>query len=99
MRKGDPTGGGAVGGALVGGVIGSSSAMGPAAPALSVLDALGGGLAGNTIEKNVKKTTLWITEVTFRDGASETYEAKVDPHLDEGDVVRIEHGEPVKHGE
>lgn len=96
MRKGEPNGVGAIGGALVGGVVGNQIGHGSGRAALSVLGALGGGFAGNAIEKNVKKTTVWLTDVTFRDGDTQTYEAKEDPRLDEGDVVRIEHGHPVK---
>ena len=95
-RKGDASGVGAIGGAIVGGVVGHQFGNGSGRTALSVLGALGGGYAGNAIEKNVKKTTVWITAVTFADGSTQTYEAAADPGLDEGDIVRIEHGRPVK---
>jgi outer membrane lipoprotein SlyB len=98
VRTGDGTGVGAIGGALVGGVVGHQLGGGSGRAALSVLGALGGGFAGNAIEKNAKKSTLWVTEVTFRDGSTDSYEAADDPRLDEGDIVRIEHGHPVRQG-
>jgi outer membrane lipoprotein SlyB len=63
----------------------------------TVLGAVGGGLAGNAIEKKVKKVTVWSTTVTFKDGSTQTFEQTSDPELDEGDIVKVESGRPVKH--
>jgi outer membrane lipoprotein SlyB len=94
-RAGKANGVGAVGGAVVGGIVGHQ--IGGGNTAATVLGALGGGFAGNAIEKKVKKVTVWSTTVTFKDGSTETFEDTTDPDLDEGDVVKIEHGHPVKH--
>jgi len=96
-RAGKPSGVGAVGGAVVGGIVGHQVGSGGGNTAATVLGALGGGFAGNAIEKKVKKVTVWSTTVTFKDGSTQTYEDTSDPDLDEGDVVKIEHGHPVKH--
>jgi outer membrane lipoprotein SlyB len=63
---------------------------------LTVLGAVGGGLAGNEIEKNMKKRTVWITTVAFKDGSRHTYERESQPGLKAGDVVTIENGHPVR---
>jgi outer membrane lipoprotein SlyB len=96
-RAGKPNGVGAVGGAVVGGVVGHQIGGGGGKTAATVLGALGGGVAGNAIEKKAKKVTVWITTVTFKDGSTATYEHASDPGFDAGDVVRIDHGQPVKH--
>jgi outer membrane lipoprotein SlyB len=96
-RAGKASGVGAVGGAVVGGVVGHQIGSGGGNTAATVLGALGGGFAGNAIEKKVKKVTVWSTTVTFKDGSTETFEDTSDPDLDDGDVVKIEHGHPVKH--
>jgi outer membrane lipoprotein SlyB len=96
-RKGSPSGVGAVGGAVVGGALGHQIGGGSGRAAATLLGALGGGVTGNAIEKNVRRTTVWSTTVTFRDGSMHKYEHTSDPDLDEGDVVTIEDGLPVKH--
>jgi outer membrane lipoprotein SlyB len=96
-RTGKPSGVGAVGGAVVGGIVGHQIGSGGGNTAATVLGALGGGFAGNAIEKKVKKVTVWSTTVTFKDGSTQTFEDTSDPDVDDGDVVKIEHGRPVKH--
>jgi len=64
---------------------------------MTVLGALGGGLAGNAIEKKARKVTVWSTIVVFKDGSTQTFEETSDPDLDDGDVVKVEHGHLVKH--
>jgi uncharacterized protein YcfJ len=95
-RKGKPSGVGAVGGAVAGGVIGNQFGHGNGKAAMTVLGAVGGGVAGNEIEKNVKKYTVWVTTVTFKDGTTKRYERTSDPSLRPGDVVHIVSGRPVR---
>ena len=45
----------------------------------------------------MKKYTVWITTVTFRDGTRHTYERTSNPGLRTGDVVKLSNGQPVKH--
>ena len=96
-RSGKGTGVGAVGGAVVGGIVGHQIGSGSGNTVATVLGAVGGGLAGNAIEKKAKKVTVWSTTVTFKDGSTQTFEQTTDPDLDEGDVVKVENGHPVKH--
>jgi outer membrane lipoprotein SlyB len=96
-RAGKSSGVGAVGGAVVGGIVGHQIGGGSGRSVATVLGAVGGGLAGNAIEKKVKKVTVWSTNVTFKDGSTQTFEQTTDPDLDEGDVVKVENGRPVKH--
>jgi len=96
-RKGKGSGVGAVGGAVVGGVVGHQFGGGNGKTAMTALGAVGGGVAGNEIEKNMKKYTVWITTVTFKDGATHTYERTSNPGLKTGDVVKLSNGHPVKH--
>jgi len=95
-RKGKASGVGAVGGAVAGGVVGHQLGGGSGKTALTVLGAVGGGLAGNEVEKNMKKYTVYITTVTFKDGAHKNYEATSNPSLRAGDVVVIDKGHPVR---
>jgi outer membrane lipoprotein SlyB len=60
------------------------------------LGAVGGGVAGNAIEKKVKKETVWSTTITFKDGTTHTFEQKTAPGPDAGDVVTVHGGRPVK---
>jgi len=96
-RRGSASGVGAVGGAVVGGIVGHQIGSGGGNTAMTVLGALGGGLAGNAIEKKARKVTVWSTIVVFKDGSTQTFEETSDPDLDDGDVVKVEHGHLVKH--
>jgi outer membrane lipoprotein SlyB len=95
-RDGNANGVGAVTGALVGGVLGHQIGSGGGRGAATVLGAVGGGFAGNAIEKKAKKVEVWHTSVTFRDGSTRTFEDESDPGVFEGQVVRIDAGRPVR---
>jgi len=95
-RKGNARGVGAVGGAVLGGVVGHEIGGGKGKAAMTVLGALGGGVAGNAIEKDLKKTTVWITIVTLKDGSTQSFEHTADPGVQRGDLVKVEKGQLVK---
>ena len=95
-RKGKGSGVGAVGGAVVGGIVGHQFGGGNGKTAMTALGAVGGGIAGNEIEKQAKKRTVWITTVTLKNGTKHHYESGTAPALRAGDVVRIENGHPVR---
>ena len=95
-REGEASAVGTVGGAVVGGLLGNQVGGGRGKTAMTILGAVGGGVAGREVEKNVKKHEVWITTVTFKDGATRTFEAASNPGLRAGDVVRIENGAPVR---
>jgi outer membrane lipoprotein SlyB len=90
QRKGKGSGVGAVGGAVVGGLLGHQVGGGSGKSLMTVGGAVAGGVAGNEIEKRAKKHTVWVTRVTLRDGSVKSYTQANDPHLSSGDVVHIE---------
>jgi outer membrane lipoprotein SlyB len=92
QRKGQGSGLGAVGGAVVGGLLGHQVGGGSGKTLLTVGGAVAGGVAGNEIEKQSKKHTVWITRVTLKDGSVKSYTQASDPQLRAGDVVQIEGG-------
>lgn len=85
-RKGDASGVGAVGGAVAGGVIGkktTDSTLGTAGGAVV------GGLLGHEIEKRVKRSTVWETRVTLKDGSSRRFDTVAQPNWKAGTVVEV----------
>lgn len=68
-RKGQATGLGAVGGGVVGALVGNQFGGGNGRTVATILGAVGGGFAGNAIEKNVRKTTVYEIAIRMDDGA------------------------------
>ena len=95
-RQGEAGPTGVVGGAVLGGALGHQMGGGSGKTAMTVLGAVGGGVAGHAVEKKIKQTQVWITTVTLKDGSIRSYEAKADPELRAGDVVKIEDGRPLR---
>jgi outer membrane lipoprotein SlyB len=85
-RKGKASGVGAVGGAVAGGVVGNKTTDSTIG---TVGGAAVGGLLGNEIEKRVKRTRVWITTVTMKDGSQRKFEAANDPKWTAGTVVEV----------
>jgi outer membrane lipoprotein SlyB len=73
-RKGQASGVGAVAGGVLGGVVGNQFGKGNGRAAMTVLGALGGGVAGHHVERNMKKTTVYAVRVRMQDGSSKTIE-------------------------
>ncbi len=92
-RKGKSSGVGIVGGAVAGGVLGNQIGGGSGKTIATFGGAVGGGLLGNEVEKHLKKTTVWITTVTMKDGSVRRFEATADPHLRAGDIVHAVQGQ------
>jgi outer membrane lipoprotein SlyB len=94
-RKGDASGIGAIGGAVAGGVVGNKTTD-------STLGTVGGaavgGVLGHQIEKRVKRTKVWVTTVTMKDGSTRKFEADKDPKWAVGSVVEVKDGKLVKRG-
>jgi len=90
--KGKSSGVGAVAGGVVGGLIGHSFGGGTGRIALTLLGAGGGALAGNEIEKNVKKTERYRVRVRMDDGTLRTIHETQAPAWHAGDKVRIVDG-------
>ena len=71
--RGKATGVGAVAGGVLGGVVGHQFGRGSGNTAMTVLGAVGGGLAGAQVEKNVRAYTVYDTEVRMSDGTLNTF--------------------------
>lgn len=88
-RRGEASGVGAVGGAVVGGLLGNMVGGGNGKKLATVAGAVGGGYAGNEIEKNQKSYTVWVVQVEQADGRTRRFERRADPGLRVGDEVRL----------
>jgi outer membrane lipoprotein SlyB len=91
-KAGQASGAGAVGGAVVGGVIGHQMGGGRGRDVATVLGALGGGLAGNQIEKNAKKTVEYQIVVRYEDGSKGLFTQATPPTWRSGDKVKVING-------
>jgi len=87
-HKGEGSGVGAVGGAVVGGLLGSAVGKGDGKKVATVLGAVGGGYAGNEIEKNQKATTVYQVRVRMDDGTTRTVTQATAPAV--GAKVKVE---------
>jgi len=87
-QKGEASGVGAVGGAVVGGLLGSAVGKGDGKKVATVLGAVGGGVAGNEIEKNHKATTAYQVTVRMQDGTARTITQSTAPTV--GQKVTLE---------
>ena len=70
-QRGDGTGLGAVGGAVVGGLVGNQFGGGSGKKITTVAGAVGGAFAGHQIEKEVKATKSYEITVRLDDGSAE----------------------------
>ena len=77
--KADGPGVGAVAGGVAGAVLGSQVGSGNGRTAATILGAIGGGLAGNAIEKNMKKETVYQVNVRMEDGSRRTAQVSQAP--------------------
>ncbi|MES2977012.1 MAG: glycine zipper 2TM domain-containing protein [Pseudomonadota bacterium] len=65
---------GTVAGGVVGGLLGNQVGGGNGKTAMTVLGVAGGAMAGNAIEKNMKKVTVYQMRVRMQDGSVRTIE-------------------------
>ena len=91
-HEGHGTGIGAVGGAVAGGVIGNQFGAGGGRTAMTLLGALGGGLAGNSVEKHIRSTTSYSVRVHMEDGKTRYFTYHEAPPFQQGQRVRVERG-------
>lgn len=80
-REGQGSGVGAVAGGVVGAVLGNQVGQGNGRTAATILGAVGGGWAGNKIEKNVKKQTVYAVRVRMDDGSVRNFEQAAAPAM------------------
>ena len=72
-EKGQGSGIGAIGGAVVGGLLGNQVGGGNGKKVMTVVGAVGGGLAGHEAEKHVRATTAYDVQVRMEDGSVRTF--------------------------
>lgn len=88
---------GAVAGGVLGAVLGNQVGHGNGRAAATVLGAVGGGFAGNAIEKNVRKETVYQVGVRMEDGTHRVVEVTQAPSVGsrvtlEGSSIRTSDG-------
>lgn len=74
QRDGTGSGGGAIAGGVLGAVVGHQVGGGNGNTLATLLGAVGGGFAGNTVEKKMKKVTVYEVQVRMEDGSTRTVE-------------------------
>ncbi|WP_295642231.1 glycine zipper 2TM domain-containing protein [uncultured Methylibium sp.] len=86
--KGEASGVGAVAGGVLGGVVGNQFGKGNGRTAMTVLGAVGGGVAGHEVEKNVKAKTVFNVKLRMDDGTTRTVQQSQAPAV--GARVQVE---------
>ncbi|MES3024478.1 MAG: glycine zipper 2TM domain-containing protein [Pseudomonadota bacterium] len=86
------TGVGAVGGALLGGLLGNQVGGGNGKKVATVAGVVGGAVIGNQVEGNMKATTRYEIRVRLDDGSTRTFNQDAAPAWGDGDRVRIVNG-------
>jgi outer membrane lipoprotein SlyB len=91
-QEGHGTGIGAVGGAVVGGLVGNQFGGGVGRGAMTVLGAVGGGFAGNSVEKHIRSTTSYSVHVRMESGKNRYFTYHEAPPFQQGERVHLENG-------
>ncbi|MGF6239610.1 outer membrane lipoprotein SlyB [Paraburkholderia sp. GAS38] len=91
-QEGHGTGIGAVGGAVVGGLVGNQFGGGVGRGAMTVLGAVGGGFAGNSVEKHIRSTTAYSVHVRMESGKNRYFTYHEAPPFQQGERVHLENG-------
>ena len=91
-RQGKASGIGAVGGAVLGGLLGNQVGGGTGKKIATIGGAVAGGYAGNEIEKRHKSHRVWVVRLNHADGSTQRLEQGQDPGLRAGDVVVVRDG-------
>lgn len=92
VREGQASGLGVVGGAVIGGLLGSQVGGGTGKKIATVGGAVAGGYAGNEIEKRQRSQTIWRVKLRQADGSLRSVELAQDPQVHVGEVVRWRDG-------
>jgi outer membrane lipoprotein SlyB len=90
--KGEGSGIGAVGGAVVGGLLGNQVGGGSGKTVATAVGAVGGVIAGNEIEKRVNTTKSYEVTVRLNNGSSRVFSEANLPSWRNGEQVKIVDG-------
>lgn len=88
-QAGEGSGLGVVAGGVLGGVVGNRFGAGNGKDAMTAVGIVGGALAGNQVEKQMKAKTLYRVEVRMEDGSLRTVTEPAPPGLAVGSKVRV----------
>ncbi len=91
-REGHSTGIGAIGGSVADGVVGNQFGRGGDRTAMTLLGALGGGLAGNSVEEHIRSETDYSVCVHMENGKTRYFTYKNPPPFSQGERVHISNG-------
>jgi outer membrane lipoprotein SlyB len=91
-HEGHGTGIGAVGGAVVGGLLGNQFGRGNGRLGMTALGAVGGGFAGNSVEKHLRSSTSYQVRVRMQNGHTRYFNYRQPPPFQQGERVHIQHG-------
>lgn len=93
QQQAQPSGIGMVAGAVIGGALGNQVGGGNGRKLATVAGAIGGGYAGNTIEKNTRATTTYQVHVRMEGGELRSFPYSQQPTWSAGDRVRVVDGQ------
>jgi len=96
QRAGEASGLGAVGGAVIGGLLGNQIGGGNGKKLATVGAAAAGGYFGNEMEKKQKAHQVWLVKVGFSDASTRSFEFANDPGVKVDEVVRVRDGELIR---
>ncbi|HCY14820.1 MAG: hypothetical protein A2Z93_15980 [Curvibacter sp. GWA2_64_110] len=87
-REGAPSGAGAVAGGVLGALVGNQFGGGDGKTLATIAGAVGGGMAGNAVEKKMKKVTVYRVDLRMDDGSVHSVEQATPASV--GARVRVE---------
>jgi outer membrane lipoprotein SlyB len=87
---------GAAGGAVVGGLLGNQIGSGNGRTLATIAGAVGGGYAGNRVERNMHSVTYTDVRVRMANGGYRTITEQGRPRFANGDRVRVQNGRLVR---
>lgn len=91
-REGEGTMLGAGAGAVIGGLLGNQVGGGSGRAVATVAGAGAGAFAGNEIERNMNKRTVYEVRVRMNDGTQRSFQQSAPPSVRPGDKIRITDG-------
>jgi outer membrane lipoprotein SlyB len=81
-----------VGGAVVGGLLGNQFGRGSGRLGMTALGAVGGGFAGNAVEKHLRSETDYQVRVRMENGRLRYFTYRQAPPFQQGERVHLSHG-------
>lgn len=91
-HEGEGTGLGAIGGGLIGGVLGNSVGRGDGRTLATLAGVVGGSLLGNKLEQKQRQTVAYRIDVSMEDGTVQVIETSALPSWRVGDRVKLVDG-------